>query len=142
MAKRTIVVTEVNGKYQVQSDGTSEFELLGILECIVFDIKSARHAETSVENRVENKVEDKVGNKEEQPAIQNEIVQESNRAAAESTASPDLRTRINNAVKAIGSLGGEITDTDRSNATDEELQAELDDLTIQYKRLKSSKQAK
>lgn len=32
-------------------------------------------------------------------------------------------------------------DIDRSNSTDEELQAELEDLTNQYKRLKSSKGA-
>jgi hypothetical protein len=53
--------------------------------------------------------------------------------------SSNLRNRISNALKAIRSLGGEIEDVDRSQATDEELQAELEDLTNQYKRLKNSK---
>jgi hypothetical protein len=37
--------------------------------------------------------------------------------------------------------GGEVDDIARSNSTDEELQAELEELTNQYKRLKSSKGA-
>lgn len=47
--------------------------------------------------------------------------------------------RIGNAIKAIKGLGGDIEDTDLSNLTDEALQAELEELTNQYKRLKTSK---
>lgn len=34
---------------------------------------------------------------------------------------PELRIRISNAIKAIKSLGGEVTGFDAGNATDEEL---------------------
>ena len=57
----------------------------------------------------------------------------------QSSTSTELRTRISNAVKAIKGLGGEVGDADRSLATDEELQTELEELTNQYKRLKNSK---
>ena len=57
--------------------------------------------------------------------------------------SPELRTRIVNAVKAIKELGGEVHEThDRSGATDEELKTELEELTEQYKRLKKSENTK
>jgi len=52
-----------------------------------------------------------------------------------------LRTRINNAVKAVKNLGREVGDVNRSDATDEDLQTELEELTNQYKRLKNSKDA-
>ncbi len=55
---------------------------------------------------------------------------------------PELRIRISNAIKAIKSLGGEVTGFDAGNATDEELQEELQALTEQYKRLKTSKGTK
>jgi len=32
----------LEGIYRVQNDGLSEFELIGILECLVFEMKSAR----------------------------------------------------------------------------------------------------
>lgn len=57
--------------------------------------------------------------------MQEEIKRE---AAQELTAS-GIRTRINNAVKAIRGLGGRAEDTDLSNLTDEELQSELEQLT-------------
>ncbi len=49
-----------------------------------------------------------------------------------------LRTRISTAVKAIKSLGGEADDINHGDATDKELQSELEELTNQYKRLKNS----
>ncbi len=59
------------------------------------------------------------------------------------SSSPELRTRIANAVKAIKALGGEVDETgDRSSATEEELKTELEELTEQYKRLKNSKNVK
>jgi hypothetical protein len=61
------------------------------------------------------------------------------REVVEKVPAPDLRTRVGNAVKAIRGLGGQIEHTDLSSLTDEELQSELEELTEQYKRLKSSK---
>jgi uncharacterized protein with ATP-grasp and redox domains len=63
-------------------------------------------------------------------------------AATPKSNSTEPRTRINNAVKAIKSLGGEVTDFSAGNSTDEELQEELQALTEQYKRLKNSKAVK
>ena len=42
MTERTVVITERDGKYQVQNNGISELALVGILECIVFDMKSKK----------------------------------------------------------------------------------------------------
>ncbi len=60
-------------------------------------------------------------------------------AAAPKSIALELRTRISNAAKAIKSLGGEVANFDSDNATDSELQEELEALTEQYKRLKNSK---
>jgi uncharacterized protein (UPF0305 family) len=128
MNEKNIVITEKNGKYQIQNNGISEFALLGILECIVFDMKSTRHKQPV------EQVEIVQEQKEEIPERMKEIVQE--------TKTPDLRTRISNALKAIKNLGGEVEDIDQSSSTDEELKIELENLTKQYKRLKNSKAAK
>ncbi len=58
--------------------------------------------------------------------------------AAPAPNTSDLRTRISNAVKAINDLGGQADEGTRSDATEDELQTELEELTSQYKRLKSS----
>jgi uncharacterized protein (DUF3084 family) len=68
-----------------------------------------------------------------------EANQESKKKTVLSSCSADLRTRISNAVEAIRGLGGEVQNLDRSQATDEDLQADLEDLTNQYKRLKNLK---
>lgn len=149
MNEKTVVITEKDGVYQIQNNGISDFALLGILECIVFDLKSV--------NR-----QDSGGRQRELPAEQNNIILESSEAipksetveqeeaveqkpkreVAQESPTPDIRTRISNAVKAIRALGGRIEDTDLSDLTDEELQSELVELTSQYKRLKSSKASK
>ncbi|MGI8494376.1 MAG: hypothetical protein ACR2L1_03545 [Pyrinomonadaceae bacterium] len=41
MDEKTVIITELDGRYKVENKGISEFALLGILECIVFDMKSA-----------------------------------------------------------------------------------------------------
>ena len=69
-----------------------------------------------------------------EPGLKREVV--------EKTSAPDLRTRIGNALRAIRELGAVIEDTDLSDPTEEELKAELEELTGQYKRLKTSKGAK
>jgi len=42
MSEKIIVITESEGSYDVRNNGLSEFELIGILECIVFEMKSVR----------------------------------------------------------------------------------------------------
>ncbi len=152
MDKRTVVITELENRYLVENNGITEFALIGILECILFDLKLGKGKDTSppaVPGR----------EKEEEPPVeQTAIIPEQKNAApaavqdtkretiqappsVAAVSAPDLRTRIGNAVKAIKGLGGEIEDTDLGNLTDEELQAELAELTSQYKRLKSSQAA-
>lgn len=36
MREKTIVITESEGSYNVQNNGLSEFELIGVLECVIF----------------------------------------------------------------------------------------------------------
>lgn len=131
MSEKTIVITETDGEYQIENNGMSEFALIGVLECILFDLKTARRhpAASMVEN-------------EEIVGEQKEAVQESNREEpVKESSAPELRTRIKNAVKAVRALGGDAEETDLSKLTGEQLQAELEELTGQYKRLKNSKEA-
>lgn len=128
MSEKSISITEKDGKYQVRNNGVSEFELIGILECVLSDLKSV--------NRKLHKSEEPPINCDEPqyspPAKETE-------AKNQPSSTPDLRTRIGNAVKAIKSLGGEVGVVDINKLSDDELQAELDELTNQYKRLKTSK---
>ena len=126
MNDKTVVITDKDGQYEVENNGISEFALIGILECILFDMKTARSKELPVK-QTEIRQESK------------EATEEPKKAVIQESKAPDLRTRISNAIKAIRGLGGNIEDTDLSNLTDEELQAELDELTNQYKRLKTTK---
>lgn len=143
MNEKTVIITEQEGAYQIQNNGISDFALLGILECIVFNMKSTSHRESIVEQatREESPAERNDSNREQtenlpQPEANK---QKTKREAAEESAAPDMRIRISNAIKAIKALGGDLEETDLSNLTDEELQSELEELTGQYKRLKSSK---
>lgn len=48
MNEKTVVITEKDGAFQIQNNGISELALLGILECIIFDMKSVSCRESSV----------------------------------------------------------------------------------------------
>jgi len=148
MSEKTIIITESGCAYRVQNADLSEFEMIGILECIVFDMKSARRHEASgkitessnaagetIKHSEETAPKPKIAEQPKKipPAADGETVQP--------VASPELRTRINNAIKAIKNLGGEVGGVNRRDATDEDLQTELEELTNQYKRLKNSKGA-
>lgn len=135
MDKQTVVISQLDGKYQLQNNGISEFALIGILECLLFNLKSA-HRETPSAQPLELLIP---AEKQEIVQEQKEAAREPDKKAAKESNSPDLRTRISNAIKAIKSLGGAAEDIDRTDSTEEELQAELEELTEQYKRLKSSK---
>lgn len=165
MDEKTVLITEHKDTYQIQNNGISEFALIGILECIVFDLKSASRQLTNTERQESPDEQNETNNLP--PAKQNDSTQppekakeikevseiketeitedlkavapEPKREAAQLSAAPDLRTRIGNAVKAIRGLGAQIEDTNLSDLTEEELQSELEELTSQYKRLKNSK---
>lgn len=142
MSEKTVIITESDGNYRIQNNGISEFALIGILECIVFEMKTAKRAASQITKQelVEPK---EIVQEQKETSKESSTVPEPNRETIRESKTPDLRTRISNAVKAIRSLGGEVEDdTDRTQATDEELQTELEELTNQYKRLKSSKQNK
>ena len=99
MNEKTVVITEVNGKYRVENNGFSDFALLGILECIVFDMKNAKHeliANETLTVDMSHPIDNQV------------VVKESN--------APGLRTLVANAIKAIKGLGGQTPDFDASNA--------------------------
>lgn len=159
MSEKTVTITERDGQYEIQNDGISEFALIGVLECVLFDLKTARtekpmveqesaaNAETNTEitNETAGKQEESQPEpKRESSAISDAAVDETPQSkVAAASLGPETRTRIANAVKAIKALGGEVDETsDYSNATDEELKTELEELTEQYKRLKSSKSQK
>ena len=137
MSEKTIIITELEGAYRVQNAGLSEFELIGILECLVFEMKSARRQ--ALPDKKTDTAAVAITASQEITGQPEEAPQETSKETVQSSASPELRTRINNAVKAIKNLGGEVGDVNRSGATDEELQTELEELTNQYKRLKNSK---
>jgi hypothetical protein len=140
MNEKTVVINEKDGTFQIQNNGISEFALLGILECIIFDMKSVSRRESSVEQKEALTKQNDPNPEQNEAAQKSEAVQEEiKREAAQESTAPGIRTRVNNAVKAIRGMGGRIEDTDLSNLTDVELQSELEELTEQYKRLKSSK---
>jgi hypothetical protein len=132
MSESTVIITEKDGSYQIQNNGMSDFVLIGVLESIVFDLKKVnRRADAVAYNDTKIKEEN----------IKEETAKESVKETPilESADLSELRSRIGNALKAIKTLGGEVTDFDIDGATEEELQAELGALTDQYKRLKNSK---
>jgi hypothetical protein len=143
MSEKTVVITEKEGRYEIENNGISEFALIGMLECILFELKTSGRRGASTDNTVaagaaavtEAPVHPEQEN--EKQTIKNAGKEES--ADKNKGSSPELRTRIGNAVKAIKDLGGEVGSGDLTDATDEELKTELDELTNQYKRLKNSK---
>lgn len=153
MRENKVVITEQNGKYQITNDGIPELTLLGILECIVFEMKSAGRrempagTEPAVEMRdaAKEPVAKETVSKEplskepeSKETIPKEPVSKTSVPEPPSSDAAELRARIGNAVKAIRGLGGETSDFDVSSASDEELREELAALTEQYKRLKTS----
>ncbi len=142
MSEKTVIITEKDGKYQMENNGITEFALIGILECALFDLKTAAEREDSPTHQkgvVQEPKWEPVA--ETIKEVDRETTGKPVKATPQEQSAPDLRTRISNAVKAIKGLGGQAGESDRSDATDEELQTELEELTNQYKRLKNSKGA-
>jgi hypothetical protein len=141
MKEHSVVITEKDGKYEIQNNGISEFALLGILESIVFAMKSVNRQISPDGEPVKAAAPPLTApNATEKPAEESPAADTA--PAATASNSPELRTRIGNAVKAIKSLGGNVPDFEIATATDEELQEELAVLTEQYKRLKNSAASK
>jgi hypothetical protein len=115
MNEKTVVITEKDGTFQIQNNGISEFALLGILECIIFDMKSVSRRESSVEQKEALTKQNDPNPEQNEAAQKSEAVQEEiKRKAAQESTAPGIRTRVNNAVKAIRGMGGRIEDTDLS----------------------------
>ncbi len=138
MSEKTVVITEKEGRYEIENNGISKFALIGMLECILFDLKTAGRR-ISTDNTAAVAPEALVHPAQENLKQTIKDVGKEESADKNKGGNPDLRTRIGNAVKAIKSLGGEVGSSDLTDATDEDLQTELDELTNQYKRLKNSK---
>lgn len=134
MNENSVVITEKDGKYQITNHGISEFALLGILECIVYEMKTVARRELT-------SGEESVGEESAKESVP-EATAATATPIAPQTGSPELRTRISNAVKTIKELGGDVPEFDAENATNDELQEELRALTEQYKRLKNSQVTK
>jgi hypothetical protein len=148
MSEKTVVITEKADGYKIENSGMSEFALIGILECILFDLKKAgRRGSTGntvgVVDTSAAAVPEAPVHPEPLNVVDQSIKDKGKETPADRTAGGnlELRTRIGNAVKAIKNLGGEVGSSDLTGATDEELQAELNELTDQYKRLKNSQKA-
>jgi Asp-tRNA(Asn)/Glu-tRNA(Gln) amidotransferase A subunit family amidase len=131
-----IIITESDGTYELESDGVSDFTLIGILECVLFDLKNKRTS--SKESPVQIPPVQMVASVEE-PAVEKLKIDvpKIEDIKTQATVVPDVRTRITNAMKAIRSLGGQVESIDLDSATEDDLQMELEALTEQYKRLKA-----
>lgn len=136
MSENTVVITENDGNYHITNNGIPEFTLLGILECIVFEMKTVKLQSSSSREVITNGEQEPAKKAEPQSAASKSAVSE---PITSKSNAPELRTRISNAVKAIKNLGGDAPAFDADAATDEQLQEELAALTEQYKRLKNSK---
>lgn len=169
MNERAMTITEQNGTFQISSAGFSSIEMLGVPEQIIFNLKHSGIVKTEIAAAAVLTAEKAAGEVKLQPApadASNEPetpstplhnkppkaeTDENAPSAATasfstaSTATPvreELRTRTGNAVKAVGDLGGKIEDADYAAMNEDELQAEPEALTSQYKRLKMSKAGK
>ena len=156
MGRNVIVITVEGNQYRVEKNGISDFALIGVLECLISDLKSNRRnlelnpapKEVSVEEKSESSAEKAIV---ESPVREEEAILETSvdlndqkgeiSQKQEITQTNEIKNRITNARKAIRDLNGEVEETDLIGMTDEELQLEFDELTAQYKRLKNSQGA-
>lgn len=131
-----IIITESDGTYELESDGVSDFALIGILECVLFDLKTKRALSKESPAQIPTT---QMAAPIEEPAVEKLKIDvpKIEDIKTQATVVPDIRTRISNAMKAIRSLGGQTESIDLDYATEEDLQSELEALTEQYKRLKA-----
>lgn len=151
MSERSISITENDGAYRIYNSTFNSFELLGLLEQVIFDLKQSSQTKSSAKSSEvvapapisQNAEVSSPATKEPPVKIENsapsETVAPERISGVNSSAATDLRTRIGNAVKAIRDLDGKVETIDLSKMDENELRTELEELTAQYKRLKSSK---
>lgn len=133
-----ITITESNGTYELENDGISDYALIGLLECVVHDLKNKRAPSQESEVKAEVKLIEEIAATITEPVVEEMKVDvpKFEDIKTQATVVPDIRIRITNAVKAIRSLSGQVEEIDLDKSTEEELQTELEALTDQYKRLK------
>lgn len=131
-----ITITESNGQYKIENGGVSDFALIGLLECVLFDLKNSRTASKESQPQIPT---EQTAAPVEEPAVEKLPIDvpKIEDIKTPATVVPDVRTRIANATKAIRALGGQVESIDLDSATEEDLQTELEELTEQYKRLKA-----
>lgn len=159
MGANVIVISVDGNKYKVEKNGISDFALIGVLECVLADMKAARRQQEGQSAPkalsappADSPVNDPPVNLAAEPsapesgefsARPSNAVEEGIAVQSEtSAATPDIRARILKAREAIRELKGEVDNSDLSKMSAEELQAEFDELSAQYRRLKNSKSAK
>lgn len=145
MTVNKIIIFENNGTFEIERENLTDFSVIGILECVLFDLKFARTAKAEFSARPVplNETVEKNSQNDESLGKNREDSSDSFRNAQENVVQNlDLKTRIGNAVKAIRGLGGNIEETDLTTFTEDELRTELEELTAQYKRLKISREKK
>ena len=151
--KRSVIVITVDGnQYKVERNGISDFALIGVLECLVSDLKSNRLNFESNPQPKDTRFEEKSEPSVEKAMVESKDIEQANLEPSvdlndqkaetlqkqEANQTNEIRNRITNARKAIRELNGEVEETDLNTMTDEELQTEFEELTNQYKRLKNS----
>ena len=153
MAENKIVITVDGNQYQIEINGISDFAVIGVLECILSDLKGINRKMDNVvvnntseitieplptENVTAPVIEKAGANEPITPEIPN-----SPKPAEQPQPKPgDIKSRILKAREAIRGLKGKVDDLDLDKMTDEELQIEFDELTAQYKRLVNSQPKK
>lgn len=148
MSEKRLIITEQDGKYELRNEGISDFALIGILECLLFELKSARREVIPIIEEEQPISEDNTAALEHPALPETMVVEEQVEpqtpevTPAVEPPAPDVRIRIKKAVEAIKGLGGEVEDLDLEKMSDQELQTEFEELTNQYKRLKNSQATK
>ena len=153
MGSNVIVITVDGNKYKIEKNGISDFALIGVMECILTELKGTeRKMEnlpivTTFEKKNESfQAETPVApeNEKTEPteAVKSEPAKEAKHDEQIQSKPGDIKSRILKAREAIRGLKGKVDDLDLEKMNDEELHIEFDELTAQYKRLVNSQPRK
>src|SRR5690349_11124476 len=125
MERSEIIITVEGNQYRVEKNGVSDFALIGVLECLIADLKSNRRnfesnpapSETQVVVKSESSAEKAIV---EIPVKEEAVLETSfglNDQKGEisqkqkTTQTNEIKNRITNARKAIRDLNGEVEET-------------------------------
>jgi hypothetical protein len=142
MGTNVIVVTVDGNQYKIEKNGISDFALIGVLECILTDLKAVRRRSEGAPAPKEGTAGRKVNLPKENPLVEpvvessktemgvdqetSDLSKTDNPVVSHETSTPDLRSRITKAREAIRGLNGEVQELDLSKMSDEELQLEFE----------------